>query len=122
MKLSETDKRRTDLGYETTDLRIADSAKGYAMDFALVRSPTSNCQLFSIACIQNAMDTCSDDELKQLVKECGKKIEKSLCLIDVKHFHGKRIQSIFGENIPCLPYTSSNDSLMKIFIIDVRKL
>lgn len=94
---------------------------GGAPPFGLIHSPTGNCQICSIFCI-NAFLYYSNvlEIVKMLHRKCG----KNMLLIDIERHNVNRAIEVFGEDniISNTPYISTRDSHMNIILIDMIKL
>lgn len=80
-------------------------------------NPTNNCQIFAIASFANAL---SQSNAKEIIKECLKCGEnKRQLLVDIPRASVPKLKTLFsaGDIIFEQDYTSTNKSLMTIFLI-----
>jgi hypothetical protein len=89
--------------------------------FTVTSSPTANCQVMSVSNFADIV-VSSPDPIEQ-VREIEQFTRKPLMLVDVKERLSARIEEVFKERIHLkAPYTSTNNSEMVIYLINVKNI
>jgi len=86
--------------------------------FSIIKFPTGNCQLSSIAYLANLLMVTTDkDTVLAILKECfARTVCSHLILIDVREEWAEHVEKIFNV-IHKYPYRSTNFSNMCLFMV-----
>lgn len=94
----------------------------YSFNLHFFVSPTSNCQLYSIGHIEYLIKVFSGtkEDMKALLRACWnlKTLNQRLVILDVHQIHCTKLESFF-DVVTKNPYTSTNGSLMCLYIVNL---
>lgn len=82
---------------------------------------TGNCQLFSVAYMNNLLGFTN---FVELIREIRKKVGKKLMLVDISTYYKTNFLKYFdkSEVVMCNDYRSTNGSDMCIIVVNVQKM
>lgn len=99
------------------------SWSGGYVSFSAYRSPTSNCQLFSISGMYSILAMSKEEIFAQLREVYNKGFKKPILLCDIKENISKKlIDTLPSRIISNTPYKSTSGSDMTIILINLKNI
>lgn len=97
--------------------------QSYTFNISVTKWPTGNCQLSSIAYMNQMLThTSNKEDALAIIMECYRLIGLTplLIIIDVNIKYAPTIEQYFDKIVHKHPYTSTNNSSMCLFIINLK--